>query len=163
MDIDAFDRAILQRLQQDGRISNQDLAASVNLSPSPCLRRVRRLEEEGIIGGYVARLNARRLGLKLTAFLHISMDSHTPERFDNFEAAIAGFPEVLECHLITGADADYLLKVVVEDMDGYQHFLLDKITRIEGVSGVNSSFVLKSPRDSTELPVRNGPRDHLPG
>jgi Lrp/AsnC family leucine-responsive transcriptional regulator len=153
MDIDAFDRAILQRLQEDGRISNQELAASVNLSPSPCLRRVRRLEDAGIIDAYVTRLNARSLGLKLTAFLHISMDRHTPERFDNFETAIADFPEVLECHLITGADADYLLKVVVEDMDGYQDFLLNKITRIEGVSGVNSSFVLKSPRNTTALPV----------
>ena len=154
MNIDAFDRAILERLQEDGRISNQDLAAAVNLSPSPCLRRVRRLEEEGLIEGYVARLNARKLGLKLTAFLHISMDRHTPERFGNFEAAIADFPEVLECHLVTGQDADYLLKVVVEDMDDYQQFLLDKVTRIEGVSGVHSSFVLKSPQNRTALPVR---------
>lgn len=154
MNIDAFDRAILERLQEDGRISNQDLAAAVNLSPSPCLRRVRRLEEEGLIEGYVARLNARKLGLKLTAFLHISMDRHTPERFDNFEAAIADFPEVLECHLVTGQDADYLLKVVVEDMDDYQQFLLDKVTRIGGVTGVHSSFVLKSPQERTALPVR---------
>jgi Lrp/AsnC family leucine-responsive transcriptional regulator len=154
MNIDAFDRAILERLQEDGRISNQDLAAAVNLSPSPCLRRVRRLEEEGLIEGYVARLNARKLGLKLTAFLHISMDRHTPERFDNFEAAIADFPEVLECHLVTGQDADYLLKVVVEDMDDYQQFLLDKVTRIGGVTGVHSSFVLKSPKNRTALPVR---------
>ena len=153
MNIDAFDRAILQHLQAEGRISNQDLAAAVNLSPSPCLRRVRRLEEEGLIEGYTARLNARKLGLKLMAFLHISMDRHTPERFDNFEKAIADIPEVLECHLVTGQDADYLLKVVVEDMDGYQHFLLDKITRIAGVSGVNSSFVLKSARNTTALPV----------
>lgn len=154
MNIDAFDRAILERLQEDGRISNQDLAAAVNLSPSPCLRRVRRLEEEGLIEGYVVRLNARKLGLKLTAFLHISMDRHTPERFDNFEAAIADFPEVLECHLVTGQDADYLLKVVVEDMDDYQQFLLDKVTRIGGVTGVHSSFVLKSPKNRTALPVR---------
>ena len=151
--MDTFDRAILRKLQRDGRISNQDLADGVNLSPSPCLRRVRRLEEEGIIEGYTARLNARRLGLKLMAFIHISMDRHTPERFEGFEAAVANFPEVLECHLITGQAADYLLKVVVEDMDGYQQFLLNNITRIEGVSGVQSSFVLKSPRDTTALPV----------
>lgn len=154
MNINSYDRAILETLQKNGRISNQDLAAAVNLSPSPCLRRVRRLEEEGIITGYTALLNARKLGLKLTAFLHISMDRHTPERFDNFETAVAGFPEVLECHLVTGQEADYLLKVVVEDMDGYQHFLLDKITRIEGVSGVHSSFVLKSPQERMALPVR---------
>lgn len=153
MKVDTYDRAILQRLQRDGRISNQDLAEAVNLSPSPCLRRVRRLEEEGVIESYVARLNARKLGLNLMAFIQISMDRHTPERFARFEEAIASYPEVLECHLITGQAADYQLKVVVEDMDAYQLFLLNKITRIEGVSGVHSSFVLKSPINGTALPV----------
>jgi Lrp/AsnC family transcriptional regulator, leucine-responsive regulatory protein len=153
MNIDPYDKAILQRLQRDGRISNQDLAETVNLSPSPCLRRVRRLEEEGIIEGYSARLNARKLGLKLMAFIQISMDRHTSERFARFEETIGHYPEVLECHLITGQSADYQLKVVVEDMDAYQLFLLNKITRIEGVSGVHSSFVLKSPIDGTALPV----------
>jgi|TARA_R100000655_G_C2882366_1_gene175514 Lrp/AsnC family transcriptional regulator, leucine-responsive regulatory protein len=153
MKLDAYDRAILRKLQQEGRISNQDLAENVNLSPSPCLRRVRRLEEEGVIDGYTARLNARRLGLNLMAFIQISMDKHIPERFEGFESAVANFPEVLECHLITGQAADYLLKVVVEDMDGYQQFLLNKITRIEGVSGVQSSFVLKSPQNTAMLPV----------
>ncbi len=153
MNIDAFDHAILQRLQRDGRITNQELAEAVNLSPSPCLRRVRRLEEEGIIEGYVARLNARKLGLNLMAFIQISMDRHTPERFAHFEQTIANYPEVQECHLITGQSADYQLKVVVEDMDAYQQFLLNKITRIEGVSGVHSSFVLKSPINTTALPV----------
>lgn len=153
MKLDAYDRAILRKLQQEGRISNQDLAEEVNLSPSPCLRRVRRLEEEGVIDGYTARLNARRLGLNLMAFIQISMDKHIPERFEGFESAVANFPEVLECHLITGQAADYLLKVVVEDMDGYQQFLLNKITRIEGVSGVQSSFVLKSPQNTATLPV----------
>lgn len=153
MDFDSYDRAILRRLQQDGRISNQDLAEAVSLSPSPCLRRVRRLEESGVIESYAARLNARKLGLKQVALIHISMDRHTPERFERFEAAVAELPEVLECHLITGQQADYLLKVVVEDMDAYQLFLLDKITRIEGVAGVHSSFVLKSPVNSTALPV----------
>ncbi|WP_297184820.1 Lrp/AsnC family transcriptional regulator [uncultured Porticoccus sp.] len=153
MKLDSYDRAILRKLQQEGRISNQDLAEEVNLSPSPCLRRVRRLEEEGVIDGYTARLNARQLGLNLMAFIQISMDKHIPERFEGFESAVANFPEVLECHLITGQAADYLLKVVVEDMDGYQRFLLNKITRIEGVSGVQSSFVLKSPQNTATLPV----------
>lgn len=153
MHTDPYDKAILQRLQHEGRISNQDLAEAVNLSPSPCLRRVRRLEEEGIIEGYSARLNARKLGLKLMALIQISMDRHTPERFARFEETIANYPEVLECHLITGQAADYQLKVVVEDMDAYQQFLLNKITRIEGVSGVHSSFVLKSPINGTALPV----------
>lgn len=153
MEIDSYDRAILRRLQRDGRISNQDLAEAVSLSASPCLRRVRRLEENGVIESYAARLNARKLGLKQMALLHISMDRHTPERFERFEAAVAELPEVLECHLITGQQADYLLKVVVEDMDAYQLFLLNKITRIEGVAGVHSSFVLKSPVNSMALPV----------
>jgi Lrp/AsnC family leucine-responsive transcriptional regulator len=134
-------------------MSNQEVAEAVNLSPSPCLRRIRRLEEEGYIEGYVAMLNARKLGLNLTAFIQISMDKHTPERFIEFDKTVTTLPEVLECHLITGQAADYLLKVIVEDMDAYQQFLLNKITRIEGVSGVHSSFVLRSPVKSAALPI----------
>jgi Lrp/AsnC family transcriptional regulator, leucine-responsive regulatory protein len=153
IDLDRYDRLILEALQKDGRISNQELADAINLSPSPCLRRVRQLEEAGLIDGYVARLNARKLGLTLMAFIQISMDKHTPERFDGFEKTVNGYSEVLECHLITGQSADYLLKVIVKDMDAYQQFLLQKLTRIEGVSGVHSSFVLKSPINGTALPV----------
>jgi Lrp/AsnC family leucine-responsive transcriptional regulator len=151
--LDRYDVMILERLQQDGRISNQELAEAISLSPSPCLRRVRQLEENGLIDGYVALLNARKLGLNLMAFVQISMDRHTPERFERFEKLVAEYPEVLECHLITGQSADYQLKVIVEDMDGYQQFLLNKLTRIEGVTGVHSSFVLKSPINSTALPI----------
>lgn len=153
MKLDKYDRLILETLQQDGRISNQELADSINLSPSPCLRRVRALEESGLIDGYVALLNARKLGLTLVSFIQISMDKHTPDRFDAFEKTVEAYPEVLECHLITGQSADYLLKVIVKDMDAYQQFLLQKLTRIDGVSGVHSSFVLKSPVDKTALPV----------
>ena len=153
MGLDKFDREILQKLQRHGRMSNQELAEAVNLSPSPCLRRIRRLEDEGYIEGYVALLNARKLGLNLMAFIQISMDKHTPERFTEFDRIVTALPEVLECHLITGQAADYLLKVIVEDMDAYQQFLLNKITRIEGVSGVHSSFVLRSPVKSTALPI----------
>ncbi len=152
-ELNRYDRQILQILQTRGRISNQELADAINLSPSPCLRRVRQLEENGLIDGYVALLNARKLGLNLMAFIQISMDKHTPDRFDAFEKIIADYPEVLECHLITGQSADYQLKVIVRDMDAYQQFLLHKLTRIEGVSGVHSSFVLKSPINSTALPV----------
>lgn len=151
--LDRYDVMILERLQRDGRISNQELAEAINLSPSPCLRRVRQLEESGLIDGYVALVNARKLGLNLMAFIQISMDRHTPERFERFEATIGEYPEVLECHLITGQQSDYLLKVIVQDMDAYQQFLLNKLTRIEGVTGVHSSFVLKSPIKSTALPV----------
>ncbi|WP_041521955.1 Lrp/AsnC family transcriptional regulator [Gilvimarinus agarilyticus] len=151
--LDRYDGMILERLQRDGRISNQELADAISLSPSPCLRRVRQLEDDGLIDGYVALLNARKLGLNLTALIQISMDRHTPERFENFENTIAAYPEVLECHLITGQSADYQIKVIVADMDAFQQFLLNKLTRIEGVTGVQSSFVLKSPIRSTALPI----------
>jgi Lrp/AsnC family transcriptional regulator, leucine-responsive regulatory protein len=143
MKLDRYDQQILDILQADGRINNQDLADRIGLSPSPCLRRVRALEESGLITGYHALLDAKKLGLSLTALIHISMDRHTPERFVNFETTVGLLPEVQECLLITGQSADYQLKVVVRDMDHYQALLLNKITRIEGVTGVHSSFVLR--------------------
>lgn len=153
MQIDRYDRQILEILQQDGRINNQDLADRIGLSPSPCLRRVRALEESGLIQGYHAALDARKLGLSLMALVRVSMDQHTPERFANFEATLAALPEVLECLLITGQDSDYQLKVAVRDMDHYQALLLDKIACIQGVTGVHSSFVLRRIIDRTSLPV----------
>lgn len=153
MQLDRYDRQILEVLQREGRISNQELAERIGLSPSPCLRRVRALEESGLITGYRALLDAKALGLSLMALIHISMDQHTPERFSNFEARINELPEVLECLLITGQEADYQLKVAVRDMDAYQDLLLNRITRIKGVSGVHSSFVLRRVVDRTALPV----------
>lgn len=153
MELDRYDRSLLAVLQQEGRISNQDLADRIGLSASPCLRRVRALEESGLITGYHALLDAKKLGLSLMALIHISMDRHTPERFANFEAQVSALPEVLECLLITGQDADYQLKVVVRDMDAYQALLLNQITRIEGVSGVHSSFVLRRVVDTSALPI----------
>jgi Lrp/AsnC family transcriptional regulator, leucine-responsive regulatory protein len=151
--LDRYDRMILEILQQDGKISNQDLADRVGLSPSPCLRRVRALEEAGLIVGYRALLDAKKLGLTLMALIGISMDQHTPERFTNFEAKVAEIPEVLECLLITGQQSDYQLKVVVHDMDAYQNLLLNRITRIPGVSGVHTSFVLRQVVGRTALPL----------
>jgi Lrp/AsnC family leucine-responsive transcriptional regulator len=153
MDIDRYDRQILAILQAEGRISNQDLADRIGLSPSPCLRRVRVLEESGLIIGYRAMLDAKKLGLSLMALIGISMDLHTPERFANLEAAIGDIEEVLECLLITGQQSDYQLKVVVRDMDAYQDLLLNKITRIQGVTGVHTSFVLRKVIDRTTLPA----------
>ncbi len=153
--IDRFDREILAILQQDGRISNQDLADRIGLSPSPCLRRVRTLEDSGLITGYRAMLDAKKLGLSLMALIGISMDQHTPERFANLEAAIEEIPEILECLLITGQQSDYQLKVVVRDMDAYQDLLLNKITRIQGVTGVHTSFVLRKVVDRSSLPVES--------
>ena len=153
MQLDRYDRQILRQLQDDGRLSNQELADRIGLSPSPCLRRVRALEDAGIIAGYRAMLDAKTLGLSLTALVHISMDKHTPERFEGFEKVIRNLPEILECLLITGQAADYQLKVVVRDMDAYQELLLKHITRIAGVTGVHSSFVLRRVVDKTALPI----------
>ncbi|MBD9356169.1 Lrp/AsnC family transcriptional regulator [Methylomonas albis] len=153
MELDRYDRQILNIMQTDGRISNQELADRIGLSPSPCLRRVRALEEGGLIVGYRALLDAKALGLTLMALIHISMDQHTPERFSAFEAAVAGIPEVMECLLITGQAADYQLKVAVKDLDAYQELLLKRITGIAGVSGVHTSFVLRRVVDKTAFPV----------
>lgn len=153
MQLDRYDRQILEILQHEGRINNQDLADRIGLSPSPCLRRVRALEESGLIQGYHAMLDARKLGLSLMALVRVSMDQHTPERFANFEATLAALPEVLECLLITGQDSDYQLKVAVRDMDHYQALLLDRIACIQGVTGVHSSFVLRRIIDRTSLPI----------
>ncbi|WP_322627898.1 Lrp/AsnC family transcriptional regulator [Halothiobacillus sp.] len=153
MPLDRYDRRILGLLQDNGRLSNLELAEAIGLSPSPCLRRVRALEESGLIVGYRALVDARKLGLNLLALVHISMVQHTPERFAHFESQIAQLPEVLECLLITGQAADYQLKVAVVDMDAYQALLLNKITRIEGVTGVHTSFVLRRVLDKTALPI----------
>lgn len=153
--LDRYDLKILAALQEDARISNQELADRIGLSPSPCSRRVKHLEESGYIMRQVALLDPQKLGLTLTAFVMIGMDRHTPDRFANFEAAIRKCPEVLSCSLVTGMDADYQLRVVVQDMDHYQQFLLGTLTRIEGVSSVRSSFVLNQVVSSTELPLNH--------
>ena len=151
--LDRFDRQILDALQRDGGLSNLELAEKVGLSPSPCSRRVKALEEAGIIVGRTTLLNQKALGLDLTIIIQISMDRHTPERFENFEQTVSEYAEVQLCYLVTGQEADYMLKVVVPDMDAYQQFLLNKITRIEGVSGVHSSFVMRKVRDSMAVPL----------
>lgn len=153
MDLDRIDSRILTQMQRNGRISNLELAEQVGLSPTPCSRRVKRLEESGIIKRHVTLLDQSELGLNLTAILSISMDKHTPERFENFERVIKDFPEVLECSIVTGQSADYMLKVVVADMKHYEELLLGRLTRIDGVTGVHSSFVLRKVIDKTELPL----------
>ncbi|WGK62607.1 Lrp/AsnC family transcriptional regulator [Halopseudomonas sp. SMJS2] len=153
--LDRYDLKILTALQQDARISNQELAERIGLSPSPCSRRVKQLEESGYITRQVALLDPQKLGLTLTAFVMIGMDRHTPDRFAGFEETIRQCPEVLNCSLVTGMEADYQLRVVVPDMDHYQQFLLGTLTRIEGVSSVRSSFVLNQVVSSTELPLNH--------
>lgn len=153
MELDRTDRKILSELQQDGSLSNLELAERIGLSPSPCARRVKALKDAGVIGQTVTLLDPKALGLSLTVLIHISLDRHTPERFEHFEAEVANYPEVQECYLITGQAADYVLKVVVQDMDTYQQFLLGRLTRVAGVTGVQSSFVMRRAKDSTQLPL----------
>ena len=153
MRLDRTDKRILNEMQHNARISNLELADKIGLSPSPCSRRVKQLEDNGFIDSHVTLLNQAKLGLKLIAMVQVSMDRHTPDRFENFEANIKTWTEVLECYLITGQTADYLLKVIVQDMEEYQEFLLGKLTRIDGVSGVQSSFVLRKAVDKTILPL----------
>ncbi|MDB4001096.1 Lrp/AsnC family transcriptional regulator [Oceanospirillaceae bacterium] len=151
--LDRFDLAILRNLQDNGSLSNQELAERVGLTAAPCSRRVKQLEDTGVIRDRVVRINDRAVNLNLTAILHIIMDKHIPERFDEFEFAVSQLPEVMECYLITGHEADYQLKVVVPDMDRYHDILLGKITKIKGVSGVKSAFVMRKVLDSTALPL----------
>jgi Lrp/AsnC family leucine-responsive transcriptional regulator len=151
--LDRTDRRILAEVQRYGNISNLELADKIGLSPSPCSRRVKALVDAGVIGQTVTLLNAKALGLRLTALISISMDRHTPERFNTFEDAVRCYPEVLECLLITGSTADYQLKVIVQDMEAYHHFLLGKLTRLEGVTGVHSSFVMRDIVNTTSLPL----------
>ena len=155
MDLDRQDKRILATLQQDGSVTNLELAEKIGLSPSPCARRVKQLEEAGFINRKVTLLNANKLNLKLTALIQISMDKHTPDRFELFEKEVSQYPEVMECLLITGQSADYQLKVVVADMETYQEFLLNKITRIQGVSDVHSRFILREVINSAELPLEH--------
>jgi Lrp/AsnC family leucine-responsive transcriptional regulator len=151
--LDRYDERILEVLQNEGRISNQELADKIGLSPSPCLRRVKVLEDAGFITGYRALVDAKKLGLSMMALIHIAMDQHTPERFQAFDEAVKTIPNVLECLLITGQNADYQLKVVVKDLDDYQHLLLNHITKIQGVSGVHTSFVLRQVVNTTAIPL----------
>lgn len=151
--LDRVDLKLLAQLQRDSSLSNLELAERVGLSPTPCARRVKRLVSEGFIERQVAVLSAEKLGYDLTAHVSISMDRHTPDRFENFEAEIANYDEVLDCSVVTGQSADYLLRVVVKDMKHFEAVLLGKLTRIPGVTGVHSSFVLRNVISRTAIPL----------
>jgi Lrp/AsnC family leucine-responsive transcriptional regulator len=153
LSLDKIDKHILALMQSNGRISNLELADKVGLSPTPCSRRVKRLEDSGLIDGHVTLLNKEALGLNLTAIIGISMDRHTPDRFEQFEKAIVDMPEVIECSIVTGQTADFLLQVVVKDMQHYEKFLLGNLTRLTGVTGVHTSFVLRHIVKKTALPL----------
>jgi DNA-binding Lrp family transcriptional regulator len=137
--LDAKDRQIVRALQQDGRLTNQDLAARVNLSPSPCLRRLRNLERAGVIRGYTALVDQKAYGLPLTVFLRVRLERHAEETVRSFEAQVKDTPEILDCFLLTG-DADYLLRVVVESLDAYETFVRTRMQRIPGIASIDTSF-----------------------
>ncbi len=151
-ELDDMDRKILRVLQGDGRVSNQDLAQRVGLSPSPCLRRLRILEAEGIISRYVAMVDQARVGLPVRVFVSINLERQREEALDHFDREIRKYPEVLECYLMTGT-RDYLLRVVAEDLAAYERFLKDKLTRLEGVSSIESSFALNQVKYTNSLPI----------
>lgn len=152
MQLDPTDRRILQVLQREGRLTNADLAERIALSPSACHRRVQRLETEGIIAGYVALLDARRIGKPTTVFVEIKLSSQSDETLEAFERAVARIPDVLECHLMTGA-FDYLLKVVAEDTEDFARIHRQFLSRLPGVRQMQSSFALRTVVRTTALSV----------
>ncbi|MEC3861638.1 Lrp/AsnC family transcriptional regulator [Mesobacterium sp. TK19101] len=150
--LDETDRRILRALQKRGRMSNAELAETVNLSASACHRRVQRLEAEGFIKDYVALLNARKLGMPTTVFVEIKLSAQADEVLDAFEKAVARVPDVLECHLMAGT-ADYILKVVAEDTEDFARIHRQYLTRLPGVAQMQSSFALRTVFKTTALPV----------
>jgi len=147
-----IDQRILDVLQEEARITNAELADRVGLSPSPCLRRVRALEEEGIVGRYVTLLSAEKVGLPVNVFATVTLDRQVQENLDHFERELSDRPEIMECYLMTG-EFDYLLRVVVPDLAAYERFLMDHLTRIQGVASIKSSFAIRQVRYKTALPL----------
>jgi len=152
MALDRYDRAILSALQQDGRISNVQLAGKVNLSESACLRRVRALEQNGLIERYVALLNQKKAGVGGTVFVHIALRREEQSELAAFEEAVQDIPEIMECYLMTG-EFDYLLRVVVSDMADFERLHNEALTRLPGVARVNSSVAIRTVMKTTELPL----------
>ena len=150
--LDDIDRKILAVLQADGRISLADLSAKVGLSPSPCLRRIRILERDGIIARYVAVLDQGKVGLPVSVFVSIKLESQREQALERFNKAIAKWPEVLECYLMTGP-RDYLLRIVVADLSAYERFLKQKLTKVDGIASIESSFALEQVKYSHVLPI----------
>jgi Lrp/AsnC family leucine-responsive transcriptional regulator len=150
--LDVIDRRILQILQREGRIANVDLARRVHLTPTPCFERMRRLEEHGYIQRYVAQLDPRKLGVGLLAFVEVSLDKTNPTAFDRFRDAVAGMPEVQECHMVAGG-FDYLLKARVKDMEAYRRFLGERVSALPAVSRTHTYFVMEEVKSTQEIPV----------
>ena len=150
--LDSIDVQILDVLQKEGRLTNLELADRVGLSPSPCLRRVRRLEEEGYIEGYSARLSLKKVGLGVTAFVRVNIERHRDADAEVFLRAVKKIPEIISCY-ITSGESDFLLQVVVTDLEGYRLFALEKLIRVPGVKDIRSSFVIGSVKELAPLPL----------
>ena len=155
IDLDEIDRRILASLQAHARLRNVELAEQVGLSASPCLRRVKRLEETGVIRGFATLVDPEAVGLPVSVFVQVTLERQSEAALETFESHIAEWPEVMECYLMTG-DADYLLRVVAADLTAYQEFLMNKLTRVEGVASIKSSFALRRIAYRTALPVDTG-------
>ncbi len=152
--LDKIDRSILRLLQTDGRLSNVELARRVNLSPTPCLERVRRLEKDGFIKGYAARLSAARLDLNLTVFVQVTLDKTTSDVFDRFGAAIGSIDQIVECHMTAGG-FDYILKVRAANMDAFRTFLGETINNLPGISSTSTFVVMEAVKEGEALPIPN--------
>jgi DNA-binding Lrp family transcriptional regulator len=151
--LDAIDVRILETLQSNGKLTNVELAKIVGLSPSPCLARVRTLEERGLISHYVALLDPEALGGLMSVFIQVRLERQAVRELGVFEDAMAEFPEVMECYLMTG-EADYMLRVIVPNLGALQEFIVERLSRIEGVANIRSSFALKQVKYKTAYPIR---------
>jgi Lrp/AsnC family transcriptional regulator, leucine-responsive regulatory protein len=156
-ELDRVDRQLLALLQSDGRLTVAELARTVNLTLTPCLERVRRLEREGFIEGYFARLNARRLGQNMLAFTEVTLDHATPDVFERFREAVAPVEEIVECHMVAGG-FDYLVKTRVRDLEEYRRVLGDKIASVRGVRHTQTYFVLEEVKSTHALRISEPPR-----
>ncbi|MBZ9988186.1 Lrp/AsnC family transcriptional regulator [Mesorhizobium sp. BH1-1-5] len=152
MELDPIDRRIIAALQSDGRMTAQELADRVGLSSSPCARRVRLLEERGVITGYTAVIDQDLVDLPISVFASIKLERQREEELERFNTAISRWPEVVDCYLMTG-QRDYLLRIVVRDLHAYDRFLKEKLTRLDGVASIESSFALSQIKRSNQLPI----------
>ncbi len=150
--LDPIDLRILECLQSAAKLTNVELAERVHLSPSPCLARVKALERDGVIQRYVTLVDPRALGLNVSVFIQVSLEKQARDALERFESSIREMPEVLECYLMTG-DADYLLRVVVPDVQALERLIVDRLTRIPGIANIRSSFALKQVKYETALPL----------
>lgn len=150
--LDRIDREILKTLQADARISNVDLAGKVGLSPSPCARRVARLENDGVIARYATVIDQKAVGLPVSVFVNVTLERQVENVLETFQTSVLRRPEVMECYLMTG-ESDYLLRVVVRDLEAYERFIVEHLTRVPGIATIRSSFALKQVAYRTELPL----------